>query len=274
MNGHQGDGKCVCVYVCVLEVKGDILESSWPSVRESGFVQKIPSELFNLLSPNLFWWQHKENSVQKKSGVSKEKKNVPLGQGLFLNCREICQKWLQENGLRQGVVLGHWVHFHVNMKPAVTEKVEFKEGLSLGSPRSAGFISFWTWSQQFQRKWNSKGDAFGHHGSFHLNVKPVFSYRESGIQKGMPLVTMVHFHINMKPVFSYRENVIQRGMSLITMVHCHVNVKQTVKEKVEFQEGWSLGHQGSFPHEHKANSYRESGIPREVVLGSLSFMSI
>ena len=28
MNGHQGDGKCVCVYVCVLEVKGDILESS------------------------------------------------------------------------------------------------------------------------------------------------------------------------------------------------------------------------------------------------------
>ena len=89
------------------------------------------------------------------------------------------------------------------------------------------------------------------------------------LDKGWSLITGVHFHVSI-----HRESGIQRGMFLVSMIHFHVNVKPTVTEKVEFQEGWSLGHQGSFPQEHEANSYRENGVPRGVVLGSLSFMSI
>ena len=52
--------------------------------------------------------------------------------------------------------------------PTVTEKVEFKEGC-LWSP---WFISTWMWSQQLQRKWNSK--------------------------RGGPWVTKLHVHIKVK----------------------------------------------------------------------------
>ena len=68
---------------------------------------------------------------------------------------------------------------------------------------------------------------------------------------------MVHVHVNVKPVFSYRESGIQRGMSLVTMVHFHMNVKPAVTEKVEFQEGWSLGHQASCPYKGEAKSCRQ-----------------
>ena len=116
----------------------------------------------------------------EKKWCFKRKKNVPLGQGLFLNSRELCQKWFQENGLRQGVVLDHWGSFPC---------------------------------KHSQRKWNSKRDVFGHHGSFSCK-REASSYRESGIQRGMSLVIMIHFHVNVKP---------------------------TVTEKVEFKEGclWS-----------------------------------